>query len=448
MKTIQKMPLRELLSHLRRIQQQMPMFLHEVGQKYGDIVLLGEGKFSAYFLNHPEAIAHVLQENYQNYTKNTIQYNQLRKITGYGLLTNDGESWQRNRRLIQPAFSRNKLMALVPLIEEVILPVIQRWSVAADGGKLINVDQEMMELALQIVNRFLFGMEEQTEAGKMTNAVITALDHLVERVRHPWMPPDLFPTPSNFRNRRALKSLDEICLRIIRSAETAPPSEENLLTVLLQARQDAGLNFGDTQVRDEVITLLIAGHETVASALTWTWYLLSQNPQYYPRLREEIRIVQGGRPPVPEDFSNLLLIGQVFDEALRLYPPAWLLSRRSIASDNIMGHVIPANALVIISPYAIHRHPAFWERPEAFYAERFAPDAPVKPHRYAYIPFGGGPRLCIGFQFALFEARTILAHLLARFQLSLPQDAVVHVDPLVTLRPRGGLWMRVEHAGL
>lgn len=447
MKTIQKLPMRELLSHLRRIQQQMPMFLHEVGQKYGDVVLLGQGKFSAYFLNHPEAIAHVLQENYQNYTKNTIQYNQLRKITGYGLLTNDGESWQRNRRLLQPSFSRSKLMALIPLIQEMTPPLIQRWSQAADSGTLINIDQEMMELALQIVNRFLFGVEIQSEARQLTNAVITALDHLVERVRHPWMPPDLFPTASNLRNRRALRMLDEICLRIIHSAEASPPSEENLLAVLLQARQDAGLNFGDAQVRDEVITLFIAGHETVASALTWTWYLLSQNPQYYPRLREEIKTVLADRPPTEADYEQLTLIGQVFDEALRLYPPAWMLSRRSIAEDEIMGHTIPANALVIISPYAIHRHPAFWQDPEAFYPERFAPQT-EKPRRFAYIPFGGGPRLCIGFQFALIEARTILAHLLARFQLSLPPGAEVHVDPLVTLRPRGGLWMQVKHAQL
>lgn len=446
MNTFKQVPPQELLVNIKRIQQQMPMYLLEAGQKYGDLVLLGQGKFSAYFVNHPEAIQHVLQDNHKNYTKNTIQYNQLRKITGNGLLTNDGDTWLKHRRVLQPAFTRQRLMALIPLVNELMPPLVDRWKKAADTGELINIDQEMMELALEIVSRSMFGMGIAGETKKLTGAVITALDHLIDRVRNPMQLPDPFPTRANLLNRSAMQTLDEACYRIIRSAEGAQLSDDNLLAMLLHAHQDPALDFGEAQTRDEVITILIAGHETVASALTWTWYLLSQNPAYFEKAAFEIQSVLGNRPPEEADYEKLILTGQIFDEALRLYPPAWVISRRSIDSDSVMGVEIPANALVIMSPYVVHRHSEFWEDPETFLPERFSPETEKKHPRYAYIPFGGGPRLCIGYQFALIEARIILAHLLSQFRVKLPADVQVQVDPLVTLRPRHGLWMQVEHA--
>ncbi len=446
MNIFKQVPPQELLVNIRRIQQQMPMYLLEAGQKYGDLVLLGQGKFSAYFINHPDAIQHVLQDNHKNYTKNTIQYNQLRKITGNGLLTNDGDTWLKHRRVLQPAFTRQRLMALIPLVNELMPPLIDRWKKAADTGELINVDQEMMELALEIVSRSMFGMGIAGESKKLTGAVITALDHLIDRVRNPMQLPDPFPTRANLRNRKAMQTLDEVCYRIIRNANDIQLNDENLLAMLLHAHQDSALDFGEAQTRDEVITILIAGHETVASALTWTWYLLSQYPAYFEKAAREIELVLGDRQPEETDYEKLALTGQIFDEALRLYPPAWVISRRSIDADAVMGVDIPANALVIMSPYAIHRHSGFWKDAETFRPERFSAESEEKHPRYAYIPFGGGPRLCIGHQFALIEARIILAHLLSQFRLKLPAETQVHVDPLVTLRPRHGLWMQVEHA--
>lgn len=446
MNIFKQIPPQELLVNIRRIQQQMPMYLHEAGQKYGDLVLLGQGKFSAYFINHPDAIQHVLQDNHKNYTKNTIQYNQLRKITGNGLLTNDGDTWLKHRRVLQPAFTRQRLMALIPLVNELMPPMVDRWKKAADTGELINVDQEMMELALEIVSRSMFGMGIAGESKKLTGAVITALDHLIDRVRNPIQLPDPFPTRANLRNRKAMQTLDAVCYRIIRNANNIQLNDENLLAMLLHAHQDSALDFGEAQTRDEVITILIAGHETVASALTWTWYLLSQNPAYFEKVAVEIQSVLGNRRPEEADYEKLVLTGQIFDEALRLYPPAWVISRRSIDADAVMGVDIPANALVIMSPYTIHRHSRFWKDADTFYPERFSAESEENHPKYAYIPFGGGPRLCIGYQFALIEARIILAHLLSQFRLKLPAGTQVHVDPLVTLRPRHGLWMQVEHA--
>jgi cytochrome P450 len=264
------------------------------------------------------------------------------------------------------------------------------------------------------------------------------------RARNIFVPPDFIPTPRNLRFRQALRTLDNAVYELMAGRRQSASPGDDLLGMLLQARdEETGQPMNDRQVRDEILTMLIAGHETVASALTWSWYLLARNPAERDRLRGEVDRVLGGRLPTSADLASLPYTAQVFSEALRLYPPAWVITRRAIEEDELMGYPVPKGALVIMSPYAIHRRADFWPDPEVFQPGRFAPANGVERQRFSYIPFGGGPRLCIGSSFAAVEAHLILAMVTQRFVLDLPAPAPVEMDALVTLRPRHGLPMRV-----
>lgn len=436
---------REMLPHLARIQSDTLGFIMDTTRTAGDLVHFDLGITHAYLVNQPEAIKHILQDNHRNYSKDTIQYNALSTVTGRGLLTSDGDLWFRNRRLEQPAFARPRIMAL----DEVVVPAVQamlsRWQArqAADHG-LLDVDAEMMRVTLEVVGKALFGIDLSRDAASLTGAVLTCLDHIVFKARRMVVPPDWVPTPRNLRFKRALRLLDVAVYDLIDGRSRQSDPGDDLLGMLLRARDpDNGQAMSRSQLRNEVITLLIAGHETVASALTWTFYLMGKSPQVTQCLHEEVRRVLGDRPPASADLPSLVYTGQVFDEALRLYPPAWLITRKSIGADELDGQAVRAGALFIISPYAIHRQAQVWPEPERFDPSRFAPGRDAQRPRFAYIPFGGGPRLCIGNQFALNEARLILAMVAQRFRLDLPYDAQVTPDPLVTIRPHGGLPMQI-----
>lgn len=412
----------------------------DCANRFGGLTQFALGNIRAYFINSPDDIRHVLLDNHQNYSKNTVQYNALSTITGRGLLTNDGDSWLRNRRLVQPAFARPRLNAL----DEIIVPAVQRmldnWQPVIQSGGQLDIDREMMRLTLEIVGKALFSIDLSSEASELTGAVLTALDFIVYQARYMITPPVWAPTPRNLRFKAALRRLDQAFNDIITARQRQGDPGDDLLGMLLRARdEETGLSLTQTEIRDEVITLLIAGHETVASSLTWTWYLLSQRPEKQRLLQAEIDRVLAGRLPASADLPDLTYTAQTFDEALRLYPPAWLITRTAIQADTLSGVSIPARALIIISPYVIHRHPDYWNDPEEFKPERFAGES--KQHRFAYIPFGGGPRLCIGNQFAAVEAELILAMVTQKVELKLAPGANIIMDPLVTLRPRYGLPM-------
>ncbi|MRR29883.1 cytochrome P450, partial [bacterium] len=288
-----------------------------------------------------------------------------------------------------------------------------------------------------------FSIDLSGAAYELTGAVLTTLDHIVHRARNPFYPPNWVPTPRNLRFQAALKRLDREVYRLMQDRQQMDDPGDDMLGMLLRARDEDGQPMAPAQVRDEIITLLIAGHETVASALTWTWYLLAQQPDVRQKLEAEIQSVLGGRVPVSADLASLPYTAAVFEEALRLYPPAWLITRTAIEADQICGFDIPAGSLIILSPYVIHRQEAYWPDPEMFRPERFLADAGKDRPRYAYIPFGGGPRLCIGSGFAAVEAQLMIAMTAQRFQLELLPNHPVQVDALVTLRPHGGLPMRL-----
>ena len=431
---------REMLGQIRSIQTDPLTFLSRLSNRYGPVACFHVFTTPVFVLSHPEAVKHVLQDEHRRYSKDTIQYNSLASITGRGLLTNDGASWLRQRRLAQPAFSRPRMQSLDLIVVPATQRMLARWEAHARSGEILDIDAEMMRLTLEIVGKALFSIDLSEEAGQLTHAVMTTLDHIVYRVRNVVVFPELIPVPRNLRFRRALKLLDSTVQALIELRRQTGQMGDDLLGMFLQAcDEETGQPMSDRQIRDEVMTMLIAGHETVASALTWAWLLLDRHPQERVRLQAEVQSVLSGRLPISADLSALVRTARVFSEALRLYPPAWVISRKAIEPDQILGYDIPQGALVIISPFVVHRQPEFWPDPEAFQPERFAQDP---SHRFAYIPFGGGPRLCIGNQFAQVEAQLILAQVLQRYHLELVGDPPA-VDALVTMRPHGGLSMRV-----
>lgn len=449
------------LADLRELRRSPLAFMLAATRRYGDCVRYPLGSIAVYFASHPDHVKHILQDNSRNYSKDTFQYNQLRIVTGEGLLTSDGELWLRQRRLEQPAFHRQRLLDFVPLMAEASTAMLERWEPAVRQRQPIDVAAEMMEVALEIVGRALFSIDLRREAGELAQAVLVLLDHVVWRARTLSVVPQALPTVRNLRFRAALARLDRAVYQMIddrrRLAAGNQAGPKDLLTMLMAARDDVPINqptgqpvdqasrsMSDRQLRDEVITLLIAGHETVASALTWTWYLLAQHPAIYRRLSAEVGRVLGSHVPTADDLPALDYTRMVFEEALRLYPPAWIITRRALADDQLGRYRVPAGALVVLSPYVTHRLPAYWTAPEGFDPERFTPEATATRPRFAYFPFGGGPRLCIGNNFAMIEAQMVLAAVVQRYRLDLVPGQDIAPEPSVTLRPKYGLWMRPE----
>jgi cytochrome P450 len=436
----------ELLGQLRKIQRNAPEYLLDAARRYGDLVFFDVPKNPAYFINQPDLIKHVLLDNHRNYSKDTIQYNSLSEITGKGLLTSDGSFWLRQRRLAQPAFARQRLMKLDEVVSPAAQAMLDRWEENARTGDPLDVDGEMMRLALEVVGKALFNIDLSRDAKRLVDAVLTALDYIVGRARNPTSLSSLpfFTTPRKARFKAAVSTLDLTVYQMIAERQDAGDPGDDLLGMLLKARDpETGSPMTPEQVRDEVITILIAGHETVASALTWTWYLLAKQREQWEQLHSEVTGVLGMNLPTTTGLKDLPFTSQVFSEALRLYPPAWLMTRKAIEADQIKECPIPTGALIIISPYTIHRHPVFWDNPESFDPSRFSPEQEKNRPRFAYIPFGGGPRLCIGDQFAMIEAQLIMAMVMQRFRLELLPHRPVEADPLVTIRPKHGLPMKV-----
>ncbi len=436
-----------LLKHLPRIQKDPVGYLDWAAATYGDLVTFRAGTVDAFFVNHPEPARLVLRDHHSSYNKDTIQYNALARVTGRGLLTNSGEHWLKQRRIIQPAFARQRLAAIEPYTNQACDAAIQRWLALPKAQRVIDVDREMMYLSLEVLGLGLFGSDLGDQLNRLVEAVLVALDFIMSGARNPLRLPTFFPTRRNRRFLAALNTLDE-AVHIMLSRRKQLGLGDDLLSILIRAQQEQGEeNLPDRQIRDEVVTLLIAGHETVATALTWSWYLLSQNPAQRQELFSEVDQVLAGKQPALADLENLPYTFNVFQEALRLYPPAWLITRKAMQPDELAGVRIPPNALVILSPYTMHRHPDFWPSPQAFDPHRF--DAPQQQaqHKFAYIPFGGGPALCIGKNFALIEAQIVLARLAQVFQFDLVPGKPVQLDALVTLRPRGGLHAHLTERG-
>ena len=420
-------------------------FLQRNAAEHGDFIHYPLGLWEVFQLNHPDLIEHILVTNQRNYSKNTVQYNTLAKITGRGLLTSDGRFWRRQRRMIQPAFHRQRVLGWGQTMLKATQNMLAGWETAVQSGEPLDIDEEMMAVTLNVVGEALLGLDLQADAGQLTHAVLAMLEYVVYRSQQLVALPLMVPTPRNRRVREGLQMLDTLIDQAIRDHEQGRANPDTILSQMLTAvDRETNEHMSRDELRDEVITLLVAGHETAASGLTWLFYLLSQNPKVEEDLLAEIDGVLNGRLPSTDDLPNLPTVQRVIAEALRLYPPAWVITRRAVATDTIFGAQIPANAIIIMSPYTLQRHPAFWEKPDQFYPDHFLPEAEQARPRYAYFPFGGGARLCIGDQFAKVEMGLVVTAVLQKYRLHLLPNHPVVADPLVTIRPKHGLMMTIQ----
>jgi cytochrome P450 len=417
-------------------------FTREVTRRYGDIVYYRFISRPSVILNHPDYARHMLQENNRNYDKEVFTYRMITWFLGDGLLTTSGDAWLRQRRLMQPAFHRKRVAGWSALMGGVAGRFLNRWERL--DRPTIDVADEMILLTLAVVSRALFSLDISDAAGPVGHTFLDINHHYVNYVATLLAPPRV-PLPRNRRFKAAVRRLDEFAYNVIRERRARPGEHDDLLAVLLESRdEETGATLNDAQVRDEIMTLLFAGHETAANALTWTWYLIARHPEAEEQLHAEVDRVLGGRLPTADDIPNLPYTRMLVDEALRLYPPVWIIPRRAIADDEIGGYRVPKETVVNVVPFVLHRHPEFWDRPEAFEPERWLPERAADRPRYAYIPFGGGPRLCIGNSFALTEMQLVVATLAQRFRLRLADDRPAVPHQGVTLGVQGGLRMRLE----
>ena len=418
-------------------------FLVDCRRCYGDVVRIRFFPWEAFVFAHPRDIRHVLQENHRNYWKGIV-FAKLTRLGGEGLVFSDGDLWRRQRQLVQPAFHRDRIAAMAGMMADATAALLDRWKTVAQVGP-IDVASEMSKLTLGIVSRALFGTELGEDEAPFRRAVSGGLAYANHLVNHFLTPPLMVPTPTNRRGRRAIADLDRIVWKLIGQRRREATDRGDLLTMLLNAH-DAETNetMTDRQLRDEVVTFLVAGHETTAVALSWAWYLIAQHPDAERRLHDEVTSVLGERPPTIADLGDLRYTRMVIEEAMRLYPPVWATNRQAYGDDVVDGHRVPANTTVTVSPYLTHRHPEFWQDPDRFDPERFSAERSADRPEYAYFPFGGGPRRCIGDQFAMMEAQILLAMIARRFRLGVVKGHPVEPDPILTLRPRHGLLMTLH----
>jgi cytochrome P450 len=430
-----------MLGNLIEIQKDYPGFLLRVAQQYGDIARYRLGNLMLYQVNSPEGVQHILQDKHHNYIKGEY-WDALRQFAGNGLIVSEGSFWLRQRRLMQPVFHRQRNYQYGEIINEACHQLLERWCFIAASRQPIDINHEMKRLTMQVVTRALFSTQVSDDRGEISDAITTVLEHANYLFATPFYPSLAYPTPRNIRVRRAKQQIDRIIYKIIAERRVNGAHSSDLLSLLMEARdENNGEGMSDQQLHDEVLTLFVAGHETTSVALTWCLYLLSQHPEVERRLRDELQAVLGGRPLTIDDLPTLGYTRQVIDETLRLYPPAWAFNRSAMADDEICGYFIPANSVVIVSPYVIHRDSRLWEKPESFDPERFAPERSAGHHRFAYFPFGGGPHQCIGMGFALVEATLVLAAILQQYRMELAPGFTVGLSPSITLQPEGGMPM-------
>jgi cytochrome P450 len=420
-------------------------------QQLGDVVRFRMGYVHVEQLTHPDHVKHVLADASARYTKGTV-FDKTRPLVGNGLLTAEGDFWKRLRRLAQPAFHKERLASLATMMTDTISERLQSWKPSVDAGRPVPLFQELMKLTLTVVVRSLFSSDVKEHTRTLGDAFTTALEVTNERIISPlpyqsWL--YRLPTKKNRAFQQAVGTLDSIVNDIITRRRAAGTADAKDLLGMLMAVFDADTQdaLDDAQLRDEVMTLLLAGHETTATSLAWTFHLLEQHPEVEAAVYAEVDRELGGRVPTVEDLPKLRYLGCVFEEAMRLYPPIWAIPRVPQEDDVVDGFRIPKGDIVILVPYVTHRHPDFWPEPERFDPTRFLPENSKDRPRWAYLPFGGGQRQCIGNGFAMMEAQLILAMVAQRFTLRGVSGVAVEPEPHVTLRPRGPMPMVVTWRG-
>lgn len=439
-------PERFMFGHLGELRRDPIGLLLRARSAHGDVVRLKLWSITAHLLAHPEHIHHVLQKKQQVYDKDLEPLRRLRPVLGNGMVTADGASWQRQRDVARPAFHAREVQAFGPVMTACIDDVVKRWAVLAKDGHVLDMHKEMMQITLRIAGRALFGVDLDGEAEEASELLNRTMAAGLKRMNGLIVAPMTWPTPNNRRLKSSRRALETMIDRIIERRRAAGYREQDLFARMLDDHGGLEPANRSAQFYDEAITLILAGHETTANALAFALHLLGRHPTVMARLREEARSVLDGRPADIGDLPALGYTRMVLDEAMRLYPPAWVIDRNATEDDEIGGYVIPKDSLILMSPYVTHRHPAFWPDAERFEPLRFEKHKVSERPRHAYFPFSLGPRVCIGASFALAEAVMVIATLAQHFDVEPAPGHVLKLDPNVTLRPKNGLPMTVRAA--
>src|SRR5437588_436881 len=417
-------------------------FFTRLAREYGDAVQFRAGPQRIFLLNHPDYVRDVLVTHHERFQKGRA-LQRSKRLLGEGLLTSEGEYHRRQRRLAQPAFHRQRINSYGQVMVEYAAKTSARWR----DGQTLDIHDEMMRLTLAVVGKTLFDADVESDADEVGEA----LTEVMELFGYMMLPfselLEKLPFPARRRFERARARLDAIIYRIIEERRRSGADHGDLLSMLLFAEDEEGDHAGMTneQLRDEVMTLFLAGHETTANALTWAWVLLAQNPESEARLHEELdAVLEGGRPPTVEDVPALRYTEMVVAETMRLYPPAYAIGRLSLEDQEIGGYHIPRGSLVLVSQYVMHRDPRFFPCPEAFDPLRFVPEMKETRPQFSYFPFGGGPRRCVGEGFAWTEVTLMLATIARRWRLRLAHDGRIEPQPRITLRPKGEVRMTFQ----
>ena len=416
-------------------------YLKNLVDEYGDVVFFRMGPQDVFFLNHPDYIKDVLVTRNQNFKKGRA-LQRSKRLLGEGLLTSEGEFHRRQRRLAQPAFHRQRIASYASLMTGYAVQTGARWR----DGETRDIAEEMMRLTLAIVGKTLFDADVERDAQdvgealsvimSLFNAMLLPFSELLEKL----------PLPQNKRFQKARDQLDAIIYRLIVERRRSGADHGDLLSMLMFAQDEENGSGGmtDEQVRDEALTIFLAGHETTSNALTWTWYLLSQHPEVEAKLHEELDTVLKGRVPEFNDVAQLRYTEMVLAESMRLYPPAWAIGRLSLDDCELGGYHIPAGSLVLLSQYVMHRDARYFTEPERCDPWRWTPEAREARPQFSYFPFGGGSRRCIGEGFAWMEGILLIATLARHWRLRLVPGHAVETNPIITLRPKHGMRMTLE----
>ena len=421
--------------------KQAPLeFLERLAKTYGDIVHFKLGPKTAFLLAHPEYVQIVLQERVDNYPKGKI-WDSFRQISGNGLIASEGTYWRRQRQRVQPAFSHERLNSYVSVMTQTVTEMLDRWSSYGQTGETFDLCPEFLQMVSLLAARSLFGVDESGDTELTADFMYNLQTALASKIRSAFPTPLFIPTPNNLRIKSAKQRFDLVADRIITHHREHNSDRGDLLSAMMSAQdEETGESMSDEQLRDEVMTLFVAGHETSARLLPFIFYLLAKSPDVEQKLITEIQTVVGSHIPTFADILQLKYAKQVFDEALRLYPPIYFIFREAAAADTIAGFKIPQDAVIFVSPYITHRHPQFWQNPADFQPDRFAVgELSTKRHKFAYFPFGGGPHTCIGPNFAALEVILTLVMILQRYQIKLSSDEPIKLDSLLILSICDGL---------
>lgn len=418
-------------------------FLTNAAREYGGVVHLGSiGPQQLYLIADPDCVKYVLQENPQNYTKGE-NFQDMKLVIGEGLVISEGESWRYQRRLMQPSFHRQQIAAMVNDMTHLTAKMIERWEKIPDGATL-DVSEQMLDLTQKILLKTTLSIDADSDTTELIQAWNTIYKFLSDRLWAVIKLPISFPTSKNRQFQQAIDTLRTVSNRIIQQRKLGNCDAHDILSMFMSTQDESGGGLSDQQLHDQIVGLFSAGFETSAATLSWIWYLLSKYPTVERQLHAELATVLAGRTPTFEDLPNLKYTKMVIQEAMRLYPGAWVYARNNLNDDLIGGYHIPGGSMLLLSPFVTHRLPTFWDNPEGFDPERFTPERSVGRPRYAYFPFGGGQRQCLGDIFALTEIQVVLAMVCQRFRLNLLPEHPVEQQPLLTLQTRKGILMTLK----